>query len=211
VRADEVPPGTLRVASRLFLVVDVPDVPDGGPNGLALSGVHRLRDRLERDPVLDGTYVYIDVPPSPAAWLLGPEGTRRHYGNRDAVPEMYRAPGLVSETSHAEAPAIFHFRPDEPDPDFMASCHLSSDVSSEAFSICFWSAAYPPDPAILLEGTLVNPPPFADLHPRFEDVADRMREIAQCLDVTGEPPRDPVAWLREILREHPDLTGCPPA
>lgn len=54
-------------------------------------------------------------------------------------------------------------------------------------------ASYPRDPAIVLEAVLYFPPPFVELHGRFEPIADRLREIALCLDVTETPPTDPEA------------------
>jgi hypothetical protein len=208
VHADEVPPGTVRVASRLFLVVDTPYGSDRVEDVLALSLIRRLRDLLQDDPVLDGASIVIRRRPSLAARLLGPEGVRRHFGNSTAVPEAYRAPGLVSETTDAETPSMLFFQPDVPDPDFMVLCFLDPLYSSELFTMCRWRAAYPPDPAIMLEATLMRPPPFADLHQSFESIADRMREISLCLDVTGKAPREPEIWLRDILEEHPGLTGC---
>jgi hypothetical protein len=50
-------------------------------------------------------------------------------------------------------------------------------------------ASYLRDPAIALEeAVLYFPPPFVELHGRFESIADRLREIALCLDVIEAPP-----------------------
>jgi hypothetical protein len=58
---------------------------------------------------------------------------------------------------------------------------------------------------------LYFPPPLTELHERFEPIADRLREIALCLDVTDSPPlarggaggavpqKPPVGRLRGLL------------
>ena len=205
----EAPPGTVQVASRLFLVNEVPSASTRVEDFLPLTEVSWAWHMIQNDPVLDGAVVHIKQNPSPPAYLFGREGLAEQFPNTARVPDAFRIEGYEVATNDGAAAVRLMVRPDVPEPDFMVTCTAADTVSdSESSNLCVVLASYPPDPAITLQARLYNPPPFAELHGRFEPIADRLREIALCLDVTAAPPADPEAALAALLAANPALGGC---
>lgn len=105
-------------------------------------------------------------------------------------------------------PRSFNIRPDGPAPDHMLTCGDALDLSAgrnvEHRSL---DASYPPDPAIMLRITLLRVP-FREVALDAQAIADRLREIALCLDVTETPPADPEAALAALLAANPRLERC---
>lgn len=205
--ADEPQSGTVDVASRLFLVGEVPFESEQIPDFLPLSSVPWLRDLTLADPLIEGAVLHIQRPPSPPAWLIGPEGVGANYGNVDGVPEVFRAEGLRAETTPELPGQSFYFRPEASASDFMLRCG-DPDLEAATFLFCSLNATYPLDPALLLVARIYYPPPFPELTGRLEPMVARMREIALCLDVTEAPPADPEAALAALLAANPRLQGC---
>lgn len=210
-RADEAPPGTVQVASRLFLVGTDPSALASDGDDLSLSFEPWFRSLAQDDPVLEDFIGFqIFQPLSPPAFLLGPDGLPRHFTDRVRVPEAFRIDGYTVITNEGgEWPHDFLFRLDIAEPDFLVNC--ARDVTrppTDRFHFCNILATYPHDPTILLEATLFSPPPFAELHGLFAPTMERLREIALCLDVTEAPLTDPDAALADLLKANPLLEGC---
>lgn len=207
--AGELPPGTVQVGSRLFLTPDLPENYWDNPDFLPLTEMSWAWHMIQEDPVLNGAVVHIERPPSPPAFLFGPEGVPEQFPDTIRVPDTFRIDGYEVATTDGEVARRFLFLPDVSEPDFLVTC--TTDVPllpADQPDFCVLRASYPPDPAIMLQARLYNPPLFDELHPLFEPIADRLREIALCLDVTDTPPADPEAALNALLAANPGLEGC---
>lgn len=207
--ADEPPPGTVQVASRLFLVGEVPSASDTQEDFLPLTRVRWAWRMIQDDPVLDGAVIQIERKPSPPAFLFSPEGITNQFPDTVRVPDALQIEGYDMATNAGAVAREFLVRPDVPQPDFLVTCAAADDISEpDRLNLCVLLASYPLDPAITLEAALYFPPPFAVLHERFEPIADRLREVALCLDVTDSPPADPKAALAALLAANPTLEDC---
>lgn len=207
--AQDAQPGTIRVASRLFLVGEGLSASDTQEDFLPLTRVPWAWQMIQEDPMLDGAVVHIERTPSPPAYLFSRERLAREFPDTVRVPDAFRISGYEVATTDGEVARMFLFRPDVPAPDFLVTCTTNVPLlPTDQPSFCALRASYPPDPAITLLARLYNPPPFAELHGRFEPIADRLRVIALCLDVTDSPPADPEAALAALLAENPRLEGC---
>lgn len=207
--AEEAPPGTVQVASRLFLVGEGLSASDTQEDFLPLTRVPWAWQMIQDDPVLDGAVVHIERKPSPPAYLFSREVLAEQFPDTVRVLDEFRIPGYEVATTDGEVPRWFLFRPDVPEPNFLVTCSTNVPLlPADQPGFCGLSASYPLDPAIMLDVRLYNPPPFAELHGRFKPIADRLREIALCLDVTDAPPQDPQAALAALLAANPTLEGC---
>lgn len=201
--------GTVAVASRLFLVGEVPGASTRMEDFLPLTRVPWAWHMIQDDPVLDGAVVHIRQRPSPPAYLFSRERLAHHFPDTARVPEALRIDGYEVATNAGAVARSVLFRPDVPEPDFVVTCEAADDIAKpDDFNLCVVMASYPLDPAMVLEAALYFPLPFAELHPRFELIADRLREIALCLDVTDAPPSDPEEALQVLLAANPTLEGC---
>lgn len=161
---------------------------------------------IQDDPVLDGAVVHIERPPSPPAYLFGPAGVAEQFPDIVRVPDALRIEGYEVATNAGAVDCQLLIRPDVPEPAFLVTCAAAHSISEpDRLNLGILHASYLPDPAVMLEAALYFPPSFAELHGRFEPIADRLREIALCLDVTDSPPADPEAAL---LAENPRLEEC---
>lgn len=159
--------------------------------------------------MLDGAVVHIERKPSPPAYLFGQEGLAQQLPDTARVPDALRIDGYEVATNAGAVARQLLFRPAVPAPDFLVTCAAADEISEpERLNLCVLHTSYPPDPAIMLEAALYFPPPFAELHGRFEPIADRLREIALCLDVTDNSPADPEAALAALLAANPTLEDC---
>lgn len=207
--AQGLPPGTVTVASRTFLVGEAPSESMAMEDFLPLTEVQWFWDLVQDDPILDGAVIHIEMPPSPPAYHFGPEGVVRDYPDTDRVPDAFRTDGYLSATTDGVVPTQFLFRQDVPKFDFFVTCAIDPPLlPPDRFNLCVVRTSYPLDPAIMLKARLYFPPPFAELSGRFEAIADRLREIALCLDVTEAPPTDPKAALTALLAANPNLEDC---
>lgn len=207
---DVLHPGTVRVASRVFLVGEVPHESEDIPDFLPLTEVEWVNAVVDADPLLgpQGTVLHVRRLPSPPALLLSDEGVVRNHQSHEAVPEALRFEGLDVRTSATVPdPQIFIYRPDVPVPDFMLDCS-DPDLATGAFDYCEVLATYPLDPAITLKARFYHPIAIAELAPQLPAIAARMREIALCLDVTAAPLADSEAALEALLAANPTLSEC---
>lgn len=207
---DVLHPGTVRVASRVFLVGEVPRESEDIPDFLPLTEVEWVNAVVDADPLLgpQGTVLHVRKLPSPPAYLFGEEGIPHLYQSYDAVPEVLRFDGLDVRTSAtAPNPQHFVYRPDNSLPDFLLTCS-DPDLATGVFDYCEVLATYPLDPVITLKARFYRPTPIAELAPQMPAVAARMREIAFCLDVTVAPPAASEAALEALLVANPTLSGC---
>jgi hypothetical protein len=158
-----------------------------------------------------GITFYIEKKGRPGAYLVGPNGPyRRSYSNVHAVPFEFRAgDGFVSQTTlpPPNPPQLFLYFPVGNENDFTTLC-FRDGTNQDRFITCGLIAIYAPDPSLTITVRIYHPAPITELAPRLHDITNRVREILYCLDVTENPPTDPVAAFELLILENPELRGC---
>lgn len=218
--AQERPSGLVAVGDRLFLA---PGQPDRQPTGEPPVGVHfagpivhldevvPVRDVVKADPLLGAHWrqVTIGWVPAPPSSYFGDVSVMRVYGGHGPVPDELRMGGYDVRTVPGEVPPrSFNIRPDGPAPDHMLTCGYALNLSDgRNIEHCSLHASYPLDPAIILRIELLGVP-FREAALDAQATADRLREIALCLDVTEAPPAEPEAALAALLATNPRLERC---
>ncbi|WP_205618242.1 hypothetical protein, partial [Thioclava indica] len=106
----------------------------------------------------------------------------------------------VSVADPTRLPNRLHYIPQSPDAGFDVTC--SVDNLREKMRLCIVYATYPPDDGIRLKAGLYFPKDPATRPGYFREVAERMRDLVYCLDVTDD--------LADVQKDRPTLTGCQP-
>jgi quaternary ammonium compound-resistance protein SugE len=124
------------------------------------------------DPVLDGAVVQIERKPSPPAYLFSPEGLAAQFRDTARVPDALRIEGYEVPPTRAGWPAS-SCPADVPEPDFLVTCEAADDLSEpDASHPLRLLASYPLDPPSRSRRRSTSRRPFAELHGRFEPIAD---------------------------------------
>ena len=178
------------LSSRTFWVGEELMVPNEVNSRIYLSGVNWAAPLLDVDPVLSGSLVSI---------------YRRYYTVREYVstysyeilsenqiPDWAKQPrfeirGIPDHPDH-----LITYISMEPRGRFHVKCSGSRLDETPRFTQCFMMASYGPDPNIALQARIFFPPNPADKPEFFNAVADRLVEIATCLDVTSYAAFKPV-------------------
>lgn len=189
---------TVDLSTRTFWLGEHPRTLDLDFPFIALREIDWIDVVLENDPVLKDAVVQIEqegmsvlasvARPHQGDVLLGPDQLSSQFNLPD-----YRIFGPSVATGRS-----FTYLPINPDAGFIVECGLRDDV--EQLALCVVYATYAPDDRIRLKGRLYFPPDPADSPTYFRDVAERMREVTYCLDVTDEFIDVPVV--------HSKLLGC---
>lgn len=191
---------TVELSTRTFWLGERPETMDSEPPFIAVRDIDWLEAVLGTDPVLQNAVFFIDETfMSVAESVAAPYDGDVLFGSDRLPPKLYLPDYLIYGPPVATANSWLYI-PIDPSEGFTVWCTLRSDV--EHISLCVVNAAYAPDDRIRLKARLYFPPDPADAPTYFRDLAERMRDVAYCLDVTDERVDVPVV--------HPTLSGCRP-
>jgi hypothetical protein len=98
------------------------------------------------------------------------------------IPEMFVIDGLETRSRHEDGSGGVLMIATDPQAAYSVTCDLNRDGTR--VSLCVVRASYPPDPLIYLQARLYFPDPWNVHNNPFAPIADRMREMARCLDIT---------------------------
>lgn len=192
---------TLKLSTRTFWVGDAmhKTATNTYHPFLALRRIPWMEEIITADPILADAVVHIVEKQIPFGRV-----NESNYG--DYVPwgpdrlaaqfvlDDYNVIGPQTATA-----SNFVYVPSDFSSPYVVSCALRID-RPDRISLCVVYALYPPDDKIELKARLYFPPNPVDRPDYFRNVANRMREIAYCLDVTDE--------LVDPRTDHPTLSGC---
>ncbi|MFT6606009.1 MAG: hypothetical protein ACJA2X_001185 [Halocynthiibacter sp.] len=203
-QAEELPNGAtlIQLNSRTFdLRTDVRNL-RRGPDFIPLTEIKWLSDLVDRDPYLEQTVLHIQARTQPISMTWPSVTPDKAYPLTENIPEFMAVEGFQTRSSHPKNFSFILLPIDNPS-DFYVSC---SGSETDKSSFCAVLVAYPPDSEIRLMARVYNAkPPF-----NFREIANRMREIAYCLDVTDRLSADGAS--PEALVDHkidkPDLRDC---
>ena len=97
----------------------------------------------------------------------------------------------------------FFFTPKNSTLDYKIRC--SYTFAGDQLRLCDLAVVYPYDTHIMLRANRFFPPPLDEIGDDFERIAQRLVDVAICLDVTEGISPDS---LDSLLIEYPGLTGC---
>jgi len=190
---------TIDLSTRTFWLGETPDTLNSFPPFIAVRKIGWIEEVLQHDPALKDAVFFIEQ----AFYsvhernLRPPEDQIRLHGSR--LPNEFVNPDFIIYGSPTVTSPGFTYMPVNQSFAFSVSCGERRDTNTilpnRGFSLCVVYASYEPDDAIVLKARLFFPPNPIDAPDYFRAVAERMREIAGCLDVTeisqiflNEPP-----------------------
>lgn len=178
------------LSDRTFWVGEDLDVPNEINSRIFLNGLKWAEPLLEIDQVLSKSLVLI---------------YRRHYSipeyvstydhevlSDSQIPDWARHPGFEIRGIPNHPNHLLTYIATEPRGKFRAKCSRLRLDEQSRFSQCYLMASYGPDPHIALQARIFRPPNPADDTAFFNAVADRLVEIATCLDVTNYAAFEPI-------------------
>lgn len=107
---------------------------------------------------------------------------------------------------YTQGRGIFTLQPHSSKLNYSISCILNS--VDGPFSLCRIRVAYPYATHIALTSNEFFPGPMSEIAHEFEPIAQRMIEIAICLDVTDQTDAERAQFETKTLLENPTLTNC---
>jgi len=192
------PPELVRLGSRLF-DLGIPDTrlrgnaEDTGEERrfIPVSDARWLRDRMAADPTFRGVVFHIELASRETDHLFDPGWWTQFYDYPSpGIEDRFRIDGYVIYGTQAQRPFRFMYFPIDPPRDHAINCTRRNRIPGPGWTdqvgTCGVNASYPPDRRIYLKARVYRPEPFEETRTRFARIAERMREIAYCLDVTDE-------------------------
>ncbi len=163
------------------------------PGFIPIDRAPWIFELINEDPVLRGRLygivVHIDVLPQPVEYLWRFSGRGGVFKFSEGIPEQYHIEGYDVQSSMKEHKGSFLYIPEDQIELFSVSCSLDRRTRSY-FSSCGMAVGYPPDPNIYIKVRIYSPEKIDDLGSGFKAIAQRVREIVYCLDVTDEINRE---------------------
>ncbi len=153
---------------------------------------------MATDPVLKDAVFHIEQTGMSVATFLAGRDERDILLGPDRLPPQFDLSDYTIYGPPVATARDFTYLPVDQEAGFLVRCILRDDVNH--MLLCVVYAAYAPDDRIRLKARLYFPPDPADAPTYFRDVAERMREVAYCLDVTDE--------LINVRAVHPNPSGC---
>jgi hypothetical protein len=191
---------TVDLASRTFWLGEVPPTMDEYFPFFAPRRIDWIEAIIEADPVLQDTVIhveYVDVPLTQTIARTvadnGPLGPDRVAAQFDLPDYLVLGPDTVTSPS-------LYYLPRDADAGFAVTCSKNDDGQTLRF--CLLLADYPPDDHIRLKARLYFPDNPGDRPDYFRAVAERLRDLVYCLDVTND--------VVDVWAERPGLSGCAP-
>ncbi|MEX1662769.1 hypothetical protein AB4874_14100 [Thioclava sp. 15-R06ZXC-3] len=200
------PPQTVKLSTRTFWLGKVPKTMSVDPPFFAPRRIKWIEKIIEADPVLKDTVIHVELALRPASEFVREEPRDYVLLRGDRLNPHYYLPGYRIFGSPAplddptRPPNGLQYMPEFSAAGFFASCY--PDNLREKMSLCVVYATYPPDDGIRLKARLYFPEDPATRPGYFREVAERMRDLVYCLDVTDD--------LINVQKDRPTLTGCRP-
>lgn len=196
---------TVELANRTFWIGERPKTMDVDSPFVALLDIDWINEVLGNEPVFKGAALQIEQE-------QGPEGTHSvarsvaHLTPMEVeldpniLPLEFRIPGYkIFGIPRHQKPNLVYV-PVDADAGFKVRCGW---VTGEyRLNVCTITATYAPDDNIRLKAALYFPPDPIEQPTRFRDVVERLREVAECLDVTDK--------MVDVPTVYPNLKGCRP-
>lgn len=189
---------TVDLSTRTFWIGERPDTMDGAPPFIALRRIGWIETILSTDPVLSDAVVHIEQTYVSVADAVAGPNRRDVLLDSSQLPSQFFIPYYQIYGSPVAASRSITYVPTDSNAGFVVHCNRRDDI--DEMLLCVVYARYAPDDFIRLKARLYFPSDPADAPDHFLNVVNRMREVAHCLDVTGENI--------ESQTDHPDLSGC---
>jgi len=196
---------TVTLSTRTFWLGEQPSTAQTSPPFVSLREIEWINALVQADPILRGSVPHLRASRSPTSEFIGDVG-REVPLTADRLNPNYDVPGYrifgwrAPPDNPSWQPMNFLYLPEDPGAGYKVSCDLATD--RKMMLLCVVWATYSPDDRIVLMARLYFPADPADTPTLFRDVAERLRDLAYCLDVTDE--------LVDVRQERPTLTGCRP-
>jgi hypothetical protein len=191
---------TVELSSRTFWLGEQPSTLESYPPFIAPGRIPWIAEILETDAVLRHAVIHIDATFISAAQSVAGPNAREVLLDPDRLPPEFDLPGYREYGPPDPTATSITYVPDNPDAGFIVWCDQNRERS--AISFCAVNATYPPDDRIRLKARLYHPSNLMGRPDRFRDIAERMRDLAYCLDVTDDSV--------DVPKARPTLSGCRP-
>lgn len=196
---------TLTLNTRTFeLGVDTSSL-DFGYGNIPLNEIPWLDEYLTAHPIYKNSVLKIRMHNSKSASHIWEDATLLNTLNpASSVPDIFQIDGYVHSSSQIAAtnPRRVWLHQALTIRDHSVSC--GADRLSENINVCTVRASYPPDQKLYISLSIYFPPPLSALERSFSDIAQDMRDVVFCLDVTEVQDLAAfaeVAFLEERLNE----------
>lgn len=153
--------------------------------------------------MLHDTVVHVELSLRPISDVVGAAPRGYTPIGSDRLDPRYNLPGyraLGEPVDPVRPPSSLYYLPQWPGAGFDVVCGVDNERGALRF--CLLIADYPPDDHIRLKARLYFPDLPSESPDRFREVAERMRDLVHCLDVTEDPVN--------VQETRPALTGCAP-
>ena len=197
---------TVELSTRTFWLGEVPNTMSVDPPFFDPGRIRWISKIMDADPVLKDTVIHVELALMPAGESVREEPDNYVPLGKDRLNPRYDVPGyrIFGYPAPLDNPTRpsnrLRYMPLFPGADFFVSCGVNN--VREEIVLCVVYATYPPDDGIRLKARLYFPKDPATRPGYFREVAERMRDLLYCLDVTDH--------MVDVKKERPTLTGCRP-
>ena len=201
--ADPLTAQTVELSSRTFWLGRVQSSMTSYPPFFVPQERNWIEKILDADPVLRNTVIHVELTLNPVSSTLGEVLPGYVPLGSDKLDPRYDLPGyriVGGPVDRAWHPTSLQYLPQWPGAGFYVNCGVDNERGALRF--CLLIADYPPDDRIRLKARLYFPDLPAESPNRFREVAERMRDLVYCLDVTDEQVN--------VQETRPTLAGCRP-
>ena len=196
---------TVTLSTRTFWLGEQPSSLQSSAPFVSLREIEWINALVQADPILRGSVPHLRLATRPMSEIIRDVGSMVPL-TEDRLDPRYDVPGYLIFGGPAPPedpswkPMDLLYLPEDPGDGFRVSCGINTD--RKWILLCVVRATYPPDDRISLMARLYFPADPAETPTRFRDVAERLRDLAYCLDVTDE--------LVDVRQERTTLTDCRP-
>lgn len=145
-----------------------------------LLDVPWLKDYIQSDPLLGDLIFMIEEKDTSITEIWPQFGTDNIYPRTTDIPEQVQLPGYETKAFENSSQWLMYLPLDRPQ-DYYVACTASKEL---IISSCTIYVSYPPDVHIWLKAPLYATDPWPEVSANFGKMADAMRQVAYCLDIT---------------------------
>ncbi len=174
---------TLALNGRSFFVGVAPGNIREDHDFFSLNSIGWVKSILANDPYLGRAVIHIRAAPQPVTTLWAFPGPAEIFKHMDNIPNTLLLEGYkVGSSRHVDRRYLMYL-PDIEEPDFAVRCFVEG-IALHDLSFCVVSAKYPQDSHLSVQARIYSPEKFENHAEAFKQIAERMRNVASCLDVT---------------------------